>query len=460
LLIAYELIKEILSKGVYMKNIRIGSGAGYAGDRIEPAVDLIKHGELDYICFECLAERTIALANQRKLLDPNQGYDDFLVYRMEHVLELCVTHNTKLISNMGSANPVAAAQIVHNMAKERELDIKVAAVYGDDILSNIEHYMDYNLLERKGNLSRVKGRIISANTYLGAKGIVEALENGADIVITGRVADPSLFLAPLIYEFAWSFDDYKRMGKGLLCGHLLECSSQVCGGYFADPGYKEVPNLAKLGFPMAEVNENGDLMITKLAHSGGMVTEATIKEQILYEIQDPSRYYTPDAVADFSHIYLKTVGKDRVKVENASGSSSNGKYKVSIGYKDGYLGEGQISYGGSTAYEKAKMAGEIIEKRLKEKGFDKIRVDYIGVNSLFNGKEFIKAVELQEIRLRVCANTDSFEQAKIVGNEVEALYLNGPSGGGGAEKVTKEIIAIGSIFVDQEDIPHKVSYFS
>lgn len=439
-----------------MRKIRIGSGAGYAGDRIEPAVELIKEGKLDYICFECLAERTIALANKRKLGHPDLGYDEFLVQRMEKILSLCVDNQTKLISNMGAANPEAAVEVIRRLAIKKGLHIKVAAVLGDDILDHIDPYLDYEILERKEPLRNILPHIVSANAYLGADGIVEALKQGADIVITGRVADPSLFLAPLMYEFGWDRTDMERIGLGILCGHLMECSSQVCGGYFADPGFKDVENLAELGFPFADVDEEGRLIIGKLDHTGGLVSEATVKEQILYEIQDPSAYFTPDGTADFSKVEVQQIDKNRVSITNAKCRADNGKYKVSIGYKDGFLGEGQISYGGPGCYQRAKVAGEILQERLKKVGIHEVMVDYIGLNSLFHQIDEELAQSMREIRLRVLGKTNTFEEAQIIGNEVEALYLNGPAGGGGAEKSVRETIAIGSIFVDRKEVPFSV----
>ena len=440
--------------------IRLGAGAGYAGDRVEPAVELLKYGELDYICFECLAERTIALANQRKLENPEKGYDTFLEYRMEKVLKLCVDNKVKLISNMGAANPENAAELIRNIAEEMGLKIKVAAVLGDDISTRLEPYMNDDLLERELKLKDIRNQIVSANAYMDSSGIVEALRNGADVVITGRVADPALYLGPLIYEYGWSTEDVELLGKGILAGHLLECSSQVCGGYYAEPGYKEVPRIESLGFPYADVKADGTLYIGKLETSGGKVTEDTCKEQILYEIQNPENYMTPDCVADFSQVIVKELYPNYVMIEGASGRNASGKIKVSIGYRDGYLGEGQISYGGSGCLERAKMAATIIEKRLKEKGIFQVKADYIGYNSLFKHPEHlgIDPNQLPEVRLRVVAKCVSKEMAELVGNEVEALYLNGPSGGGGAEKLVKEIIAIGSIFVPEEDIKYKVIY--
>ena len=442
------------------KFIRLGAGAGYAGDRIEPAVDLIEQGQLDYICFECLAERTIALANQRKLKDPESGYDEFLVHRMEHVLKLCVDKGVKLISNMGAANPEMAAKIIRDMAKERGINVKVAAVLGDDISDRLEAYMDDDILERDLKLSDIKEQIVSANAYMDSRGIVEALEHGADIVITGRVADPALYLGPLIYEFGWSRKDVDLLGKGILTGHLLECSSQVCGGYYAEPGYKEVPGLEALGFPYVDVREDGSMIIGKLPGTGGKVTEDTCKEQILYEIQDPANYLTPDCIADFSNVTVTDLGDNRVVIEGATGHKASGSIKVSIGYRDGFLGEGQISYGGSGCLGRARMAGQIIEKRLRDKGIETLKVDFIGYNSLFRHPEHLGIDEtmIPEVRLRVAAKCADRDSAQIIGNEVEALYLNGPAGGGGAEKYVREIIAIGSIFVPEDDIHHKVLY--
>ena len=230
-----------------MKKVRIGSGAGYGGDRIEPAIDIMNHGNISYICFECLAERTIALAQEQKLKDPDKGYNEFLEYRMERVLPACKKNKVKVITNMGAVNPIAAVKVVKKMAAQMGITgLKIVAVIGDDVLDKIDNYMDYTIIETGEKLSTMKAQIVSANAYIGAAGIVEALKNGADIVIGGRISDPSLFLAPIMYELGWQKNDFNLVGKGILAGHLLECSSQVMGGYFADPGYKDVPELWKI----------------------------------------------------------------------------------------------------------------------------------------------------------------------------------------------------------------------
>lgn len=448
-----------------MKKIRIGSGAGYAGDRIEPAIELMKKGNLDYIIFECLAERTIAIGQQQKLKDPNKGYNEFLEYRMKHVVPLCKEKNIKIITNMGSANPVSAAKVVKQIAENLGIKgLKIAAVLGDDIFSNIDKYMKYKILETGNNLESIKSQIISANAYIGTQGIIEALSNGADIIITGRVADPSLTLAPLMFEFGWDKENYELLGKGTLAGHLLECGGQVTGGYFADPGYKDVPELWNLGFPIAEISEDGEIVITKLEDAGGMVTEDTCKEQIIYEIHDPSSYLTPDVIADFSQVHIVEMEKNKVLLKGASGKEKTGLFKTSIGYKDCYIGEGEMSYGGSGAYERATLAGEIIKKRLEyvNAQIEELRIDFIGVNSLY--KDYLSDTlsgenrNCTEVRLRVAARTLNKADATIIGNEVEALYTNGPAGGGGARKGVKEIVSVASIFVPSDDIKINVTY--
>lgn len=333
-----------------MKTIRIGSGAGYGGDRIEPAIDLMKHGNLDYIIFECLAERTISIAQKRKQEDPALGYNDLFEYRFDKILDALQTNRVKVITNMGAANPKSAAELCGRMAAEKGLkNLKIAYVEGDDISSRLKDYMDYQVLETGKTLRDIQGEVLSANGYIGCRGIVEALEHGADIVITGRVADPSLSLGPLMYEFGWNWDDYDKMGKGTWVGHLLECAGQVTGGYFADPGYKDVPDLWNLGFPIIEVDETGNGMVTKLSASGGLVSVETVQEQTLYEIQDPENYFTPDVIADFSHVRIKQQEKDVVEISDATGKAPTGYYKTSVGYHDCCIGEGQISYGGANA---------------------------------------------------------------------------------------------------------------
>ncbi len=448
-----------------MKKVRVGSGAGYGGDRIEPAVDIMTYGNLDYIIFECLAERTISLAQLEKLKDKNKGYNELLEYRMEKIIPLCVEKKVKVITNMGAANPLAAAEVIKRIAEEKNIkNLKIAAVLGDDVFSEINGYMDYEIIETGEKIESIKDKIISANAYIGVKGIIEALENNADIIITGRVADPALVLATLIYEFGWKEDDYDKLAKGIVAGHLLECGAQVCGGYYADPGYKDVPDLWNIGFPIADIYEDGEINLSKLEKSGGVISTETCKEQLIYEIHDPENYLTPDVIADFSEISVEDMGKDRVSIKGAKGKKKTGFLKTSVGYKDCYIGEGEISYGGSGAYERAKLAGDVIKKRLEyiKLPIEELRIDFIGVNSLFKDKISDSISNFRsdytEVRLRVAARTKTKEDAKIIGNEVEALYTNGPAAGGGVRKYVREIISIASILIPEESIKTEVVY--
>ncbi len=458
-----------------MKTIRIGSGAGYGGDRIEPALDLIRSGNLDYIIFECLAERTIALAQQRKMTDPDLGYNEFLEYRFEKMFPILKEQidagrtPVKIITNMGAANPSSALRAVRALACAAGLpQLRIAAVVGDDVFGRIGEYSGLTVLETGLPLASIEDKIVSANAYIGASGIVQALEQGADIVITGRVADPALVLGPLIHEFGWAMDDWDKLGKGTAAGHLLECGAQVCGGYYADPGYKDVPAPWNQGFPIAEITEDGQITITKLKEAGGLVDRHTVTEQLIYEIHDLSRYLTPDVTADFSQIWLEEDGKDRVIVRDASGSPKNGLYKVSIGYRDGFIGEGEITYGGSGCMARAELAAKIVRHRLEpwKDEIQELRVDLIGVNSLYgSGRAGLDdadavvdgmAVEPEEVRLRVALRSEDRRTAAVAGEEVEALYTNGPAGGGGARKYVRSIISVASVFIPENDVDIRV----
>ena len=447
-----------------MKKIRIGSGAGYAGDRIEPAVELMEKGNLDYIIFECLAERTIAIGQQDKMKDPTKGYNQLLEARMRKILKLAKDNHIKVITNMGAANPVAAAEKTAEIAKELGVSgLKIAYVTGDDITPQIEKYYDNDVLELDCKLGDIKESILSTNVYLGAEGIIEALENGADIVITGRVSDPALSIGPLVHEIGWNIkDDADKMGQATLVGHLLECAGQVTGGYYADPGYKDVPDLDRLGFPLIEIDETGKFVVTKVEGSGGLVCEDTCKEQMIYEIHNPERYLTPDTVADFSHVTFTQVGKDRVEAAHATSHGKPETLKVSVGYKDCFIGEGEISYGGMNCMNRAKLAADIVEKRLKLVGveMEEFRIDYIGYNSLYKSEisdQYAPDV-FPEIRLRVSGRTKDKANATLIANEVEALYTNGPAGGAGATKKVSEIVSICSIFVPRDIIKIEVGY--
>jgi acyclic terpene utilization AtuA family protein len=435
-----------------MRTIRIGSGAGYSGDRIEPAVELAEKGDIDYLVFECLGERTVALAQQARMKNPESGYDPLLEERMRAVLPLCAAKGIKVVTNMGAANPEAAARKTADIARSLGLSrLKIAAIVGDDVLDACKSN-DLPIMEFDGTIKQLGNKLLSANAYLGAEPMAQALSAGADVVITGRASDPALFLAPMIHAFGWAMDDWNLLGQGTVAGHLLECAGQITGGYFADPGYKDIPDLARLGFPIGEVGEDGSLVITKVPGSGGAVTAQTCKEQLLYEVHDPRKYFQPDVVADFSHVSVEEIAPDRVRVSGGRGTKRTDTLKVSVGYIDSFIGEGQISYAGPGALARGRLALDIVRERLKLTGVStsELRFDLIGMDSLHGSQVSAHGNEPYEVRVRVTGRTENLREAVRIGNEVETLYTNGPAGGGGAWKSARDVVAVASVLLPRE----------
>lgn len=439
------------------KKVRIGAGSAYEGDRIEPAVLLAEKGDINYLCFDTLAERTLAFAQLRKLADPNKGYNPLTEARIRAVLPSCVKNGIKIIGNFGAANPLAAGDVVIKIIEEMGFSgLKVAIVVGDDV----RHLLtpDLEIWETGEPLGKLEGEIISANAYIGADPIVAALKEGADIVITGRCADPSLFLAPLIYEFGWKENDWDLKAAGIVVGHLLECGAHVTGGNYLDPGYTEdVPDIAHLGFPIAEVYEDGEAIITKVPGTGGIVTVNTCKAQLVYEIHDPANYLTPDVVADVRNVTFEQVGKDQVKVSGAKGKEKPQNLKVLVGVMQGYIGEGEIGWAGPGCYEKAKIAADAIKENLQPvmDEIEELRIDFIGVNSIFGPVSPEPATPPNEVRLRVAGRTKSEEIAAKIGAETELMFF-GPLGAGGVWRNVRPCLAMYSTLIPREKVPIKV----
>ena len=414
-----------------MRTIRIGSGAGFSNDRVEPGIELLEKGQLDYFCLECLAERTIAIAQKEKNLDPNIGYNPYLAYRMKKILPIAAEKHVKVITNMGGANVQKAVEKTAEIARSAGISgLKIVGVLGDDIFDRLDRYADYPIFETGERLGDLKNKV-AANAYLGCAGIVQALKDGADIVITGRCSDPALFLGPLVYEFNWPMDNYDLMGKGTVVGHLLECSGQVSGGNFCVPGYTDVEDLWHLGFPYADVSEDGTIEISKLEGTGGRVDVQTCSEQLIYEIHDPSSYYTPDCVADFSQVAFEQVGKDRVRVTGATGRPRTDTLKVSVGYKDGYIGSCGLSFGGPKCFERMVLAVQTMEKIIETYYHPaEHRVDIIGYNSLYPrdlSEGFPGGAEPLELRMRVAVRDAEKEMLTMIFNEVDAFTIDGPA---------------------------------
>ncbi|MGL4243033.1 MAG: acyclic terpene utilization AtuA family protein [Beijerinckiaceae bacterium] len=440
-----------------MRTIRIGAGAGYAGDRWEPAVELIETSRLDYIVFECLAERTIALGQLERRRDPEKGFNPFLEDRWRAVLEPARRHGVKIVTNMGAANPRAAARRTSAIAAELGMTPpKVAAVTGDDVLAAVQAHPDLIVMETGLPVGELGSRILSANAYLGAGPIHEALAAGADVVVTGRVADPSMFLACMLHGLGWDAADMGKVAVGAALGHLLECAGQLTGGYFADPGVKDVRGLDRLGFPFTEVGADGSATISKPAGSGGCVTPATCTEQILYECGDPARYVTPDCVADFTGLRFTEVEEDVVRVEGTRAAPPTDSYKTTVCYAAGHLGEGHVGYAGPNARARAEMAAGIVRSRLAQRNLDldELRVELIGLNSL-HGAASLATGEPCEVRLRVAARTQNRRHAEFVGQEVQSLLTNGPYGGGGDFTQVRDVLGVASVLLPKRLVsPH------
>lgn len=444
--------------------LRIGAGSAWWGDRISPAALNAEHGDLDYLCFETMAEATVSAAQVRKRRDPTfGGYDTYLEDRFRAVLPHCMKRGTKIVSNQGWINPIGAAQAVKRMLEELGApDWKVAAVTGSLVTDRIRS-LARTVLETGGPLDGIEGEIVSAEAYLGADAIVQALRAGAQVVVTGRVADPSLFLAPMIHEFGWRPDDVGRIGQGTGIGHLLECGAQVTGGYFVDPGLKDVPEPWNLAFPIAEVDSDGAAVITKVAGTGGAVNRRTVLEQMFYEVHDPANYITPDVVVDFTTAEVEEVGPDRVRVSGIAGKPRTPTLKVSVGVREGFIGEDMFFYAGPGALAKAELARRLLSERFRIVKLDaeETRIDFIGVNAIHGPMSPKPAVEPYEVAVRVAARARTRAEAEKVGREVDGMAVSGLGSTGKRvphQDRVREIIGIWSTLVDRVAIEPQVHF--
>jgi hypothetical protein len=429
--------------------VRIGTGAGFSADRLDAAVDLAERGQLDVMVLECLGERTVGFAHRDRMADPKRGYNSYLERRMRALLPVCRKAGTQIVTNMGAANPRAAAERTIEIARELGLSgLKVACIEGDEVSALVPP--DQPFMDEPGTLADIRMPLSGMNAYLGVDAILPAMEAGADVVIGGRLADPSMFLAPLVHRFGWKLDDMPRLGAGTLVGHLLECGMQVTGGYFADPGIKDVPDLANCGYPVAEVNADGNAVVTKLADAGGCVTPQTVKEQLLYEVHDPSRYLTPDVTADFSKVRVESAGKDRVKVSSATGTARPKDLKVTVGFDGGFQAEAGVSYAGPSAQTRGELAVSIVRERMaRVHGIaGDLRVDLIGVSSLF-ATAGASANDARDVRLHATMRAPKRTDAELLLWEVESLLCCGPAGGGGYRGSITPCVMTKSVLIDR-----------
>ena len=414
---------------------RVGCAAGFSGDRLgvaRPIVDeFLRLGEPACLIFESLAERTLALAQLDRRQNPALGFEPLLAEMLEPILADCLLNNIPIVGNFGAANPEGAASLIAKLAKAQGFpSIKIAIVRGDEISASVFiAYLDQQSQDALSNSS-----LVSANVYLGAREIADALNDGAQIVVTGRVADPALTVGPLMAHFKKSWSDWNFLAQATMAGHLLECGAQVTGGYFADPGVKDVPGLASVGFPIIEFDEFGNCYVTKAPNTGGVVSLMTVTEQLLYEVHDPARYLTPDVIADISQAQLELTGENKILLNKVLGHEKPATLKANICIDGGWLAEAEISYAGHHAYERAQLAAQIIRERLSD--ILDLRIDYIGSASVFpsedgSGPSFRAQGGFEDIRLRVAAAHMNKVIANQLCRELTALYTCGPAGGGG-----------------------------
>jgi Acyclic terpene utilisation family protein AtuA len=441
--------------------MRLGAGAGFAGDRFEPALDLVTHATPDVLGFEILAERTIALAHRRRRTGTGPGYDANLRRRIAAVLPEARRQGTLIITNGGAADPLSGGLAVRETARALgDHSCRIAVVTGDDITDRLD-LSACTVLDTGEPLAAYRDRLISANAYLGIAPLLAALDTDPDIVIAGRTTDIALYLAPLVHAFDWALDDWARLAAGSVVGHLLECAGQLTGGYFADGIHKHVPDLARLGFPFADVTADGSATIAKLAGTGGRLDRATCLEQLLYEVTDPSAYLTPDVAVDFCGVNISEAGQDRIRIEGAIGRPPPATLKVSVGIDGGYTGTAGISYAGPGCQARAVMAAEIVRRRWREiHGRDPaaLQADLVGITSCtpWLGIDALPDTEPPEARLRLAVQSFDRQIAADLVYEIEALYTNGPAGGGGVETSVRESVVLLSTLVPADTVTPRI----
>ncbi|AWB34931.1 acyclic terpene utilization AtuA family protein [Orrella marina] len=415
------------------KMVRLGCATGWSRDRFEPAADLIERGNLDYLCFDSMSEVTMSAAQVARMEHSDTApYDPYLEMRLTPILKSAKERGVRIITNQGWLDPQAAARKVLEIAKSEGIrNLKVAAV-GGALLDDRICDLGLRFVETGEAVADSRERIVSAEAYMGAQGIVQALRDGADVVITSRVADACVYLGPLAFELGWSFEDHHAMAKGMIIGHLMECGAQVSGGYFADPGYKDVPDLHNVGNPIAEVSDDS-VTITKLEGTGGLVSEATCKEQLLYEVQDPGAYLCPDVIADLTRVSFRQAGKDRVEVLiDQAGRPRTNTLKALVGIQEGYMAEEMVLFAGPGAMARAQLTQEILKKRfeMNQLNASELRMDYVGLNGVHREASPRPVNDPYEVVLRIALKTQERHEADKLRKEVDPLAVNGVSGTG------------------------------
>ena len=447
--------------------VHIGCGAGFMGDRFDAALpiiaDMAGREGARYLIYEVLAERTLAVAQGLRRADPEAGYSPYLDHYIRPALADALHHGVRIVSNMGAANPAGAAKRIHEIAAELGVSPRIAIVTGDDLTGTMsaEDILATPTMEGIGFENRP---VLAANVYLGARSIAAALATGANIVLVGRTTDSALVLGPLIHEYGWAANDWDRLAAGTICGHILECGGQASGTYFADPGFKDVPDLANAGFAMAEIDPDGGFVITKPANTGGCVTRATVTEQILYEMHDPAAYIVPDCIADITAMTLAEDGPDRIRVQGVRGHPAPPTLKATICVENGWMAEAEMTYAGPNALARARLAGDVVRERLGRLGVNEpTRIEIVGTGATLGSglREPVPPHDpldpWAEYRMRVAGQASDRASAQIIADEVQSLYCSGPAAGGGYRFHVTPQIATASILVPRERVESAVT---
>lgn len=448
--------------------VRVASGQGFWGDSLDAPRQQVENGPIDYLMLDYLAEVTMSILQKQKERDPSMGYARDFVGAMDSVLDAVTDRGVRVIANAGGVNPPACAEAVKGVATKRGKSLKIGVVTGDDLLPRLDSLMDeghpLNHMETGAPLSSVRDRVLSANAYIGSKPIVEALTRGAQVVITGRSTDTALTMAPIRFEYGWKDTDYDRLAAGIVAGHIIECGAQCSGGNCLY-NWRDIPDLANVGYPIADAYEDGSFVITKHPGTGGRVSIPTVSEQLVYEMGDPHAYITPDVIADFTSIHLEDAGLDRVRVYGIKGTAPTDKLKVSIAYRAGFKAVGTLVYSWPDALEKAQAADRILRERLERLGlhFDEILTEFVGVSATHGALAGVTNENAPEVQLRVGVRSDERAPVERFTREIAPLVLNGPpsvTGFAGGRPKVEEIVAYWPALVDKSVVQTRVEIVS
>ncbi len=448
-----------------MKTVRIGAGQGFYGDTPDGAVAVAERGEVAYICCDALAELTMAILQKDRLRDSSGGFARDLPEFMRALLPVTHGKGIRIITNAGGMNPRAAAAALRQVAAELGIEeLRVATVTGDDVTSRIDELRQQGIelrnMDTGSDLEEIRDRIVFAVAYLGARPIVDALEAGAEVVVTGRVADASLFVAPMVHELGWSWDDWDRLAVGVVLGHLMECSGQATGGNFSGDWWN-VPDLDRIGYPVCEVSEDGSALLTKPPQTGGRVSVETVAEQLLYEVLDPRAYLNPDVVADFTTVQLRAAGSETVSISGVRGAARPEQLKAILGYLDGWLGTAMIGYSWPHALAKARHAARLIDRLAERAGVVPLEqlTEYVGVDSLHGeAADATAGADANEVMLRVAGRFTTEAEAKRFPRLATPLALNGPPfiGGGVSPQPARALLGVWPTLLPRERVEDHV----